>query len=721
MTKLAGLRAPIGLTTPIVAINYYCTYYIFMTCIAIDIGGTFTDVVLETADVLFSTKVLTTSKNPERGALDGVREVLAKVSLGLSDVDTIVHGTTLATNALIERRGAKTAFVTTEGFRDVLEMRNEKRFDQYALNIELPEVLVPRPLRFTLNERTASDGSVLAAPKENDIVALADQLRQEDVEAVAVGFLHAYRNADHENLVAHRLRELLGNSVTICQSAEVAGEIREYERFSTVCANAYVRPLISRYVEKLHTNLQSQGFDGSFLMMLSDGRLTTLNVATKFPIRLVEGGPAGGVAFGAHLARQLGSDKTLSLDIGGTTAKICFIENGQPQTTRDFEVARAWRDTKGSGLPLKVPTVKLVEIGAGGGSIASVDRLGRLAVGPKSAGSDPGPAAYNRGGSDPTITDAHLTVGNISANGFAGGMIEIEPEAAPKAIINKLLGDIDVENVYTAAGGIIELADETMANAARVHGIELGHDVSRFDLLVSGGGGGLHAARIAEKLGISRIIVPQNAGVGSAVGFLNSPVAFEIALSVMEQVETLDQNELKDRIQSACNTVQSVVKQAVKESEIDISVNAELRYLGQGLDISIAVGEEQLASFALEEISQKFEARYLELTGFQLGNIPVELVSVTVTASEQRQVATSGAANEKPSYFKESARSIFDLRASERITYREIHRRHLNGGVVEGPTVIPEDQTTTLVRPGWSVQRTGDGHLILERGDNHAT
>ena len=691
-----------------------------MVRIAIDIGGTFTDVVLETADGLFSTKILTTPKKPEQAALDGIRSVLEQLSLNLGDVDAIVHGTTLATNALIERRGAKTAFVTTSGFRDVLEMRNEKRFDQYALNIELPEVLVPRPLRLTLSERILADGSVLTAPQEAEIVPLADQLRQHGVEAVAVGFLHSYRNPAHENLVVNRLRELLGNSVTICQSSEVAGEIREYERFSTVCANAYVRPLISRYVEQLHSSLQENGFGGSFLMMLSDGRLTTLDVATKFPIRLVEGGPAGGVALGAHVARELGSDKTLSLDIGGTTAKICFIENGEPQTTRDFEVARKWRDTKGSGLPVKVPTVELVEIGAGGGSIASVDRLGRLAVGPKSAGSDPGPAAYSRGGKEPTITDAHLTVGNISADGFAGGMIEIRKDAAPAAIAKNILPDLDVKNVETAAAGIIELADETMANAARVHGIELGHDVSKFDLLVSGGGGSLHAARIAEKLGIERIIVPQNAGVGSAVGFLRSPVAFEIALSVMERVDLIDQPHLETRIRAACDIVQNVVKQAVQNGQIGTSINAELRYEGQGLEIAIALPQDDIAAGLFENIYQQFEERYIALTGFKLSNIAIELVSVTVAASEKRQEKTSARTNGEKAASDESERSVFDLQSAQYITYREVPRRCLNGGVIQGPAVIPEDQTTTLVRPGWSVRRSDHGHLIMERGDDHA-
>ncbi|QUJ77342.1 hydantoinase/oxoprolinase family protein [Sulfitobacter albidus] len=388
---------------------------------SIDIGGTFTDVVAETEAGLSSVKVLTTPAAPDEGALDGMARLLKDLGKTHADISAVIHGTTLATNALIERRGARTAFVTTAGFRDVLDMRYEKRFAQYDLNIEMPSSLVDRPLRFGLDERILADGAILKAPTDAEIDALADEMEHAQVEAVAIGFLHSYRNPAHEIHVADRLRERLSPDVTICRSADVACEIREYERFSTVCANAYVRPLMSRYLGALKAALNDLGFEGSFLMMLSGGGLTTLDQAMRFPIRLVESGPAGGVALAAHVAREVGSRKTLSLDIGGTTAKICFIRDGDPQTTRRFEVARAWRDVKGSGLPVRVPTVELVEIGAGGGSIAEVDTLGRLKVGPRSAGSDPGPAGYGRGGTDATITDAHLSVGNISAEGFAGG------------------------------------------------------------------------------------------------------------------------------------------------------------------------------------------------------------------------------------------------------------------------------------------------------------
>ncbi len=681
-----------------------------MVRIAIDIGGTFTDVVSETLNGISSIKVLTTSKAPAVGAMEGVSRILQDLSLTYQDISTIVHGTTLATNALIERRGAKTALVTTRGFRDVLEMRYEKRFEQYALDIEMPEPLVPRPLRLEINERVLADGSISQSPKDKDIEDLAQQLRSLKVEAVAVGFLHSYRNPANEIYVAEQLRTLLGDEVTVCQSAEVACEIREYERFSTVCANAYVRPLMSRYLAQLQSQLEAQGFEGSLLMMLSGGGLTTIDQSMRFPIRLVESGPAGGVALAAHVAREVGSSKTLSLDIGGTTAKICFIENGLPQTTRHFEVARAWRDVKGSGLPIRVPTVELVEIGAGGGSIAKIDTLGRLKVGPQSAGSDPGPAAYGRGGDEATITDAHLTVGNIAASGFAGGMIELTPAKAPAVIWRHIQEPMGMEDVKAAAAGIVELADETMANAARVHGIELGLDVASFDLLVSGGGGALHAARIAEKLGIRRIIVPLNAGVGSAVGFLRSPVAFESAISITQTINAIDVSSLTKRIAEQTNYVRKIVEEAVPEDRIETSVKADMRYQGQGLELTLDID----GKIELKDLETTFLRHYEAQFGFHLNGIPIEVVSISVSARELREEERSAVVQTTKS-FSSANRDIYDLKLQDHIDYEVFERSSLSGALLGGPVAISEDQTTTLVRPGWSMKKSNDGHLVLDR------
>ncbi len=698
--------------------NPYSTYFIAMLRLAVDIGGTFTDVVAETAGGMESVKLLTSSKSPEIAALDAISLQLERLAKTHADIDSIVHGTTLATNALIERRGAKTAFITTAGFRDVLEMRYEKRFDQYALDLQMPEPLVARPLRFGLHERVLADGSIFKKPRDADIDALCDTLHAQQVEAVAIGFLHAYRNPANEQYVAQRVQSRLGNSVTVCQSAEVAGEIREYERFSTVVANAYVRPLMTQYLERLQSSLRGEGFRGSFLMMLSDGGLTTLDSATRFPIRLIEGGPAGGVALGAHVARETGSKKTLSLDIGGTTAKICFIENGKPQTTRLFEVARSWRDVKGSGLPVKVPTVELVEIGAGGGSIAHVDSLGRLKAGPRSSGSDPGPAAYNLGGKNATVTDAHLTLGNLTPDGFANGMIELSVEQASKAVQTDIQQPLEMTSAEQAAAGIIELADETMANAARVHGVELGLDVASFDLLVSGGGGGLHATRIADKLGIRRIIVPALAGVGSAVGFLRSPIAFESAITVMESITAIDFDSLDQRLQTTLNDVQGIVADALPAEVVEIQMVAELRYRGQGLEIRIPLPSGTALDQSIPALAETFESRYRKIYGFIMTDIDIELVSLSVSASESKVADTLAGtrANSSPLHATSTTRCQFDLNTRQKVHVPEYPRVSIGQDHIEGPLVIPESQTTTLVRAGWKVHASQHGHLIMEKG-----
>ncbi|MCE0504049.1 hydantoinase/oxoprolinase family protein [Roseivivax sp. GX 12232] len=687
-----------------------------MVRISIDIGGTFTDLVAETAERMASAKVLTSSEAPEVAALEGMARLLEELSLTPADVTGIVHGTTLATNALIERRGARTALVTTKGFRDVLEMRHEKRFDQYALDIRMPEPLVPRPLRFGVTERVTAEGAVLAAPDPAELDALCDQLQAEGVEAVAIGFLHAYKRPDHERQVAEHLRARLGPEVTLCLSAEVAGEIREYERFSTVCANAYVRPLMARYLGRMLDALSVQGFNGSFLMMLSDGSLTSVDQAMRFPIRLVEGGPAGGVALAAHVARQIGSQKTLSLDIGGTTAKICFIEGGTPKTSRRFEIARAWRDTKGSGLPVRVPTVELVEIGAGGGSIARIDTLGRLKAGPQSAGSTPGPAAYDRGGDAATITDAHIVTGNIDPEGFAGGVITLRPERAKAALTRDIQAPLELPAPEPAAAGVIELADETMANAARVHGVELGLDVASFDLLVSGGGGGLHGARIADKLGIRRIIVPQDAGVGSAVGFLRSPVAFERALSVVTLLEDADLSALADRVTEILTEVRGIVGEVAGPEGLEARVTAELRYQGQGLEVALDLPLDGAERPDFDGLEARFLQRYAEVAGFTLREIPVELVSISVAVREPDRAAPAPLGRPEPKPRRNAPREVFDLAAKGPISYDVVARPALNGCTLKGPVVVVEPQTTTLVRPGWTVRRADQGHLVMERG-----
>ncbi|HTT81330.1 MAG TPA: hydantoinase/oxoprolinase family protein, partial [Stellaceae bacterium] len=492
--------------------------------LGVDIGGTFTDVALEAGGRLFSAKVLTTPEAPERAVIDAIRAVLADAGLAPGDLSIVIHGTTLATNALIERKGARTALVTTEGFRDTIEIRHENRFEQYDVNIDLPPPLVPRRWRFVVPERSDAKGRVVTPLDERAVAALGEPLAAAGIESVAIGFLHSFVNPAHEERTRAILQARLPG-VTFTLSSEVSPEMREYERFSTACANAYVQPMMGRYLANLEALLRAEGLVCPLFLMLSGGGLTTVETAIRFPVRLVESGPAGGAIFASRLARECGLDKVLSYDMGGTTAKICLIDEFQPQSGRAFEVARVYRFKKGSGLPLRIPVIEMVEIGAGGGSVARVDRLRRITVGPDSAGADPGPACYGRGGALPTVTDADLLLRRIDPAGFSGGRMALDFGAAEGAVQREIAAPLDL-TLPLAAFGVSEIVDENMANAARVHAIESGKDARGRTLVAFGGAAPLHAARIADKLGLDRVLVPKNAGVGSAVGFLRAPIAY---------------------------------------------------------------------------------------------------------------------------------------------------------------------------------------------------
>src|SRR6201747_1048417 len=402
--------------------------------LAVDIGGTFTDLALEAGGKRTTAKVLTTQGAPEQGVMEGFRTVTRAAGVAAADIALIIHGTTLATNSIIERKGARTALLTTEGFRDVIAMGNESRYDQYDLNIVLPEPLVPRHLRLPVPERLDNTGKILRPLDEAAVQALIPILKREKVESIAVGLLHAFVNPVHERRIQAILRDALPE-IPISLSSEVSPEMREWERFSTTVANAYVQPMMARYLRRLEADLQAAGADAPLFLMMSGGGLTTIETACRFPIRLVESGPAGGAIFSAHIARECGLNNVLSFDMGGTTAKICLIDDYRPQTARTFEVARVGRFRKGSGLPLRIPVIEMVEIGAGGGSIAHVDSMGRIAVGPESAGADPGPACYGRGGTHPAVTDANLSLGRYDPARFAGGSMKLHVAPAHDALV----------------------------------------------------------------------------------------------------------------------------------------------------------------------------------------------------------------------------------------------------------------------------------------------
>jgi N-methylhydantoinase A/oxoprolinase/acetone carboxylase beta subunit/N-methylhydantoinase B/oxoprolinase/acetone carboxylase alpha subunit len=684
--------------------------------LAIDIGGTFTDVVLDKAGHHHAAKVLTTHGRPAVGFMAGVQRVLEETHTRPDEIALILHGTTLATNALIERNGATTALIVTEGHRDSLEMAHENRFDQYDIHAERRAPLVPRALRLPVSERVNFRGRVLVPLGEDSVERLVPILAEAEVKSVAIGLLHAYANPSHER----RIREILSArlpELSFSLSSEVCPEIREYERQSTTAANAYVRPLIAAYLEDLKSQLGSAGLGCPCLLMTSAGTLVTIETAQAHPIRLVESGPAGGAILAADVARRLGEDRVLSFDMGGTTAKICLIDQGQPLLSRTMEVDRAHRFVKGSGLPLKIPVVEMVEIGAGGGSVASVDAMNRIQVGPESAGSEPGPACYGRGGGRMTVTDADLLLGRLHPDEFAGGSLRLDGAAA-EAAARRSIGDALNLDSLSAASGVIEIVDENMAGAARVHAAERGKEIDARTMIAFGGAAPLHAARLAEKLGIGRIVIPANAGVGSAVGFLIAPVAYEVVRSRYQRLSALDLAELAALFDEMEVEAEGVVRLAVPEGELAVECHAYARYVGQGHEIKIVLPPGRPDASLVGGLRRAYETEYARQYGRTVPGLEVEVLtwSVSVVAARPSAVRERSAARAGQETVGDRRRLVYFSGREEAQAAGVVHRSALGpGDRITGPAVITESQTTTILPEGIRATLTDDGDLVLER------
>jgi N-methylhydantoinase A len=684
--------------------------------LAADIGGTFTDIVLEDGGKRWSGKVLTTTHAPELGVIDGIGLVLAESGLKPQDIAVFIHGTTLATNALIERKGAKTAFITTEGFRDIIEQGYEKRFDHYDLMIDRPVPLAPRTLRLEVRERLSVDGKVLVPLDESGVQEIADKIIAEGVEAVAIGFLHAYAHDAHEKCVRELLSALLPENVTICISSEVAPEIREYERFSTTVANAYVRPLMASYLYRLRDQMKEMEFTAPLFLMMSGGGLTTLDTAARFPIRLVESGPAGGAILASQIAAECALPEVVSFDMGGTTAKICLLSDGEPERARKFEIARAYRDMKGSGIPVRIPVIEMVEIGAGGGSIARVDKLSRITVGPDSAGSTPGPVCYGRGGIEPAVTDANLALGKIDPAYFAGGKIKLD-EAAAKTALQKNIGDKLGLKEFWSAAGVTEIVEENMANAARVHAIERGRDIAACTMIAFGGGAPLHACRLAEKVGVTRIIVPLGAGVGSAIGFLRAPVAYEITRSAAVSLEAFDAPRVNALLADMTKDARAVVEPALGRAKSTIQIIADCRYVGQGHEIRVSVPVKKLVQADGARLKAEFEKLYEQVYGLRIPNQEAEAITWSVTVSSQAVKAKRAAkAASKPAPKPRSKRVIYDPALGKQVSAPVYWRFDMKpGSSIKGPAIIAEDETSTIVGANFKASINSLGYILLER------
>ncbi|WP_120499509.1 hydantoinase/oxoprolinase family protein [Roseovarius sp. EL26] len=690
--------------------------------LAIDIGGTFTDTVLVEGhdNIIASTKTLTTHQNPADGAMEGAGRVMAQTGRRLDQVTGFIHGTTLATNALIEKRGATVATVTTEGFRDILEIAYERRYLQYDINLEKPDYLVPRERCLTIRERMSAEGNVLIEMTDEAIDTLIAQIDETGVSAVAICLLHSYVNAAHE----HRLREILAEQrpdLIVSISSEVSPEAREFDRLCTTVANAYIQPLMESYLSRFRARFADEGVSCPILMMTAGGGMCTIETAARFPIRLVESGPAGGAILAARIAARAGIDEVVSFDVGGTTAKLCLIDNARPQTSRQFEIARAARFVKGSGMPARIPVIEMIEIGAGGGSIAGIDRLGRLTVGPKSAGSEPGPVAFMRGGEDPTVTDSDIALGYIVPETFAEGHIPLDTEASAEALKRVIGTKLDLDAVGSA-DGVSRIVDESMASAGRMHAVESGKDLSQRVMIAFGGNGPLHASRVARSAGVQTIVIPPNPGVGSAVGFLFAPVSFEIVRSRYTLLGEMDVANINDLFDGMINEASDVVRQGAGSAETETERTAFMRYNGQGHEIEITLSDRALTADDVAPLTAAFEEEYGKQFSRPVPGMKIEILNWAVrVATKEGDVPDMPPAPARNTISAQETRSITcDVDGALKQAGFVARGDLQPGDHIRGPALITEPQTTTLVSADFSAHVDAIGNLVLVKDQKGA-
>jgi N-methylhydantoinase A len=683
--------------------------------LGVDIGGTFTDAVLEVGKSQFSTKVLTTYAVPEDAIVEAVKIVCAKAEVLPSQITQIIHGTTLATNALIERRGAKTALITTQGFRDVIEMRTESRFEQYDLNLVLPEPLLPRQNRFTVSERVSAKGDVLIPLNREEVEKVVDEIGAAGYTSVAVGLIHSYANESHEKTIGEVLRDRLPETM-VSLSSEVSPQMREYERFNTTVANAYIKPLMKSYLSRLGAKLGLEGIACKIFLMHSGGGIISIDSAAEYPVRLVESGPAGGAVFAATIAKRFGLKKVLSFDMGGTTAKICLIKNQSPKTSRVFEVARTYRFKKGSGMPISIPVIDMVEIGAGGGSLAHVDAMQQIRVGPESAGSEPGPACYNRGGARPAVTDADLVLGRLDADNFAGGSMKLDPDLAKRALESELGNALDT-NAQTAAYGLSEVVDENMANAARVHAVENGEDLSQYTMIAFGGAAPLHAGRLCEKLGIASMLVPQGAGVGSAIGFLRAPFSFEANRSVYMNLSKFAPDAVEKLLGELKKDATAFVRTCDAKAKIQSEYKVYMRYKGQGWEIPVGLSEKLALAPKAESFKALFEKNYANLFGRNVEGMEIEITVWSVCAATPNvKIAEAKKVRKAKAFRSLKSRTFFDAALERNVKAAVVQRNTLKAGqTIVGPAIITEDETTIIVPTSRIAITLADGTIDVRQ------
>ena len=676
--------------------------------IAVDIGGTFTDLVMEEGGrVVATVKILTTPLDPSEAVVAGIRELLSEHVA--EAVVEIIHGTTLVSNALIERKGVATALLTTAGFRDVLAMGKEQRYDLYDLFIEMPEPLVPRRWRFGVTERILIDGSIDTPLEEEELVSLCDMLRSEGVRSLAICFLHSYRNAEHEL----RARDLILGAladVSVCISSEVSPEIGEYDRVSTTVANAYVLPVVDHYLALLENRLREIGVAAPLRVMLSNGGLAATETARRFPVRLLESGPAAGVLSAAALGADAVSKNLLAFDMGGTTAKAAIVEGGKPLISREHEVTRVYRFTKGSGLPIRVPVIDMIEIGAGGGSIARVGLFGLPKVGPDSASAVPGPAAYGLGGTEPTVTDADLVLGYLDAQNFLGGEMVLDQSAATEVLTR--LGVALGLDATGAAAAVHRVVNENMASAARMHAVERGKDIRSYSLVATGGAGPVHAWGVARALGLRRIVFPPRAGVASAFGMLTAPPAFEFARSLPSLLAEVRWEEVDAALAEMLAEGQRQLN-ATGASAQEVTISVDVRFEGQGGTLTVELGKE-LPTRQADSIAERFNGDYERIYGSRPTDVDPEVITWRMRVAgpaPDPDIAPPRATKATPD---ERRRRMWFAEAGGFVDGAVHDRKALPiGFALEGPAVIEERESTIVIGPGGSAVVEESGNVVV--------
>ncbi len=679
-----------------------------------DIGGTFTDIVLsDDRGGLRIHKLLTTPSQPDDAVIQGTTEILD--GSGFQDLGPLVHGTTLFTNALIERKGSKTALITTKGFRDAVEIGREHRYDMYDLYMRRPEPLAPRRYRFEVVERTLADGSIDTPLDEASLQTVLTAMVENGIEAVAVCLLHSYVNPLHERRIGEILTEHLPN-LAVTLSCELAPEIREFERASTALANVYVQRTAQDYLGRLSDRLDGKGHDGDLFVMQSNGGVCTVETAARQPIRLVESGPAAGALAAAHYGSRLGQPNLLSFDMGGTTAKACLIIDGQPVISPDFEVDRQYQFKKGSGIPIKVPVIEMIEVGTGGGSIARVDSLGRLQVGPDSAGAVPGPVAYGRGGTLPTVTDADLVLGYLDPAFFLGGKISLDQEAAKAAIIEHVAEPLGL-SLLEASWGIHQLANETMASAARIHAVEQGKDISSFPLFAFGGAGPVHAFGVARILKSRSVIYPLGAGVMSAIGFLTAPLSVDLIRSRPGPLEDYDWSTASAVVDEMKNEGSETLARTISPDDISFTVSADMRYRKQGYELRVPVLHQQLGDELMPTIKTAFEQAYRDRYGHIVADTPIDVVSWRVKASGPDPDFAVSARSNTGARPEKGTRSAY-LPEHGGMCHVPVYDRYAlqDGTVINGPAIIEERESTAIIGSNGTASVDKAGNVVVELG-----